>query len=147
MKKVMLIVLVLCVMAFFLAAGDFPVKESETITKELQFTGGSQPRTCEIDNVFGSIKVSGYKGDTVKLTARKTLRAKSPDKLQKAKEEVKLEISSKENHIAVVVDGPFRTEKNSIHWNTDKMGYIAQYDFEVNVPRQTGLRVARRLSL
>jgi hypothetical protein len=141
MKKVMLIVLTLCLMVFFLAAGDFPVKESETIIKELSFAGGSQPRTCEIDNVFGSIKVSGYNGETVKLTARKTLRAKSAETLQKAKAEVKLNLSSKDNHIAVVVDGPFRTDKNSIHWNTDKMGYIVRYDFEVSVPHQTGLRV------
>ena len=141
MRKAILLILMLCLMVFFLEAGDFPVKQRKTIKKELTFAGGTQPQTLEIDNVFGSIKVLGYNGDIVKVTAQKTIRAETNETLQQAKTEVKLDISSKGNTIIFFVNGPFRTEKGSISWNARKIRYIVQYDFEVNVPHKTGLRL------
>ncbi len=141
MRKVILFILMLCLMVFFLGAGDLPVKESKAIEKELKFEGGTQPQTFEIDNVFGSIKVTGYSGSVVKLTAQKTIRAKTKEALQKAKEEVKLDISTEGNTVSLFVDGPFRGIDGCISWNTRKTGYIVQYDFEVKVPRKTGLRL------
>ena len=139
MRKVILFILMLCLMAFLVRAGDFPVKESEAIKKEFKFEGGAQPQTFEIDNVFGSINVTGYSGSVVKLSAQKTIRAKSKEALQRAKEEVTLDISSEGNTVVLFVDGPFRGIKGCINWNTRKTGYIVQYDFEVKVPRKTGL--------
>jgi DUF4097 and DUF4098 domain-containing protein YvlB len=140
MKKILVIVMMLFLMAFFLGAGDYPVKKSETIEKNLNLAGGTEPQTLKIDNIFGSISVSGYSGKTVKLTAQKTIRAKTNQALQDAKKEVKLDISTKGNSIDVVVDGPFRDENGRCNWKS-KLGYIVQYDFQVKVPFKTGLDV------
>lgn len=142
MKRVILIILTLFLMVFLLEAGDFEkftVKKSETINKDLAFKGGTQPRTFEIDNVFGFIHLEGYSGKTVKFTAKKTIKAKSEEKIQKAQKEVKLDISTEGNSIRVFVDGPFRDEKGHINWRTRETGYIVQYDFEVKVPHKTAL--------
>jgi hypothetical protein len=146
MKRIVLFILVLGVMVLFLAAGhdhhhfsDLTEKETGTIKKDLEFGKGTQPRTFEIDNVFGSISVKGYSGDIVKLTAKKTIRARTKQALQKAKEEVTLDISSKDNCILTYVDGPFRGEDCKINWNLEDSGYIVQYDFEVSVPRGTAV--------
>lgn len=142
MKRVILIMLALFLMVFLVEAGHFEkftVKKSETIKKNLTFKGGTQPRTFEIDNVFGFIHLEGYSGNTVKLTAKKTIKAESEEKIQKAQKEVKLDISTEGNTIRVFVDGPFRGEKGRINWSIKKEGYIVQYDFELKVPHKTAL--------
>lgn len=141
MRKIFMIVMMLFLMVFFLGAGDYPVKKSETIEKNLSFAGGTEPQTLKIDNIFGSISVSGYSGKTVQLTAKKTIHAKTNQTLEDAKKEVKLDIFTKGDNIDVVVDGPFRDEKGGCHWNSHKLGYIVQYDFQVKVPFKTGLNV------
>ncbi|NIM10547.1 MAG: hypothetical protein GTO45_01005 [Candidatus Aminicenantes bacterium] len=146
MKRIIVLILMLGFMVLFLAAGhhhdhfsDLTVKETRTVKKDLEFGKGTQPRTFEIDNVFGSTSVKGYSGDTVKLTAQKTIRARTKQTLQKAKDEVTLDISSEDNCICIYVDGPFRSDDCKINWNLKDLGYIVQYDFEVKVPRNTGL--------
>jgi len=141
MRKIFMIVMMLFLMAFFLGAGDYPVKKNETIEKNLSFAGGTEPQTLKIDNIFGSISVSGYNGKTVQLTAQKTIRAKTNQAREDAEKEVKLDVSTKGNRIDVVVDGPFRDEKGGCHWSNRKLGYIVQYDFQVKVPFNTGLDV------
>lgn len=141
MRKILMIVIMLCLMVFFLGAGDYQVKKSDTIEKNLNFAGGTEPQTLKIDNIFGSISVSGYNGKTVRLTAQKTIRAKTNQTREDAEKEVKLDISTKGNSIDVVVDGPFRDENGGCHWKTHKLGYIVQYDFQVKVPFKTGLEV------
>jgi hypothetical protein len=145
MRRVILIILALFLMVFLLEAGDFEkltFKKSETIEKDLAFKGGAQPRTFEIDNVFGFIHLQGYSGKTVKLTAKKTIKAKSEEKIQQAQKEVKMDISTEGNSIRVFVDGPFRDEKGHINWNIKKAGYIVQYDFELKVPHKTALSLS-----
>ena len=144
MKRIIVLILMLGFMVLFLAAGhdhfsDLTEKETGTIKKDLEFGKGTQPRTFEIDNVFGSISVKGYSGNIVKLTVQKTIRARTKQALQKAKEEVTLDISSEDNHILAYVDGPFRTDDCKINWNHEDSGYIVQYDFEVSVPRSTAV--------
>ena len=106
MKRLMLIILAL-VFVFFVANAGNPgdcgfkgkFKKSETIEKDLAFTGGAQGRALDIDNVSGGFDVKGYNGKTVKLTVEKTIRAVSGEQLQEAEKDVKLTISNKDNTI------------------------------------------------
>jgi len=141
MRKIIMIVLMMFLMGFFLVAGDFPVKKSETIEKNINFADGTGPQTLKIDNIFGSITVSGYNGKTVQLTAQKTIRATTNQTLENAEKEVKLDISTKGNSIDVFVDGPFRDKEGHCNMNSRKLEYIVQYDFQVKVPFNTGLDV------
>lgn len=120
---------------------EFDVRESSSIDKDVAFSGGPGAQHLVIDNIFGSIRVTGYSGSTVKVSAQKVIKALNKGELEEAKKDVKLEISSKENTVRLYVDGPFRKDDDKICWDLDELGYIVKYDFQVKVPRNTSIRV------
>jgi hypothetical protein len=143
MKKTALALMALALFGLFLAAHDrdYDVQEKEEISKTLKVADASQAAEVIVDNVWGSVKVEGTSGQDVILTAQKTILAESTEKLQKAKEEVKLDITEKGNTLDIYVDGPFRcrdSEGRGIHMHKDP-GYIVQYDFALKVPFRTKL--------
>src|SRR5205823_3204550 len=58
------------------------LENQETIKKTLEFSSGNGTKVLEVDNVQGSIRVTGYDGRNVEMTATKTIRAASDDKMQ-----------------------------------------------------------------
>jgi len=60
---------------------SFNVHEQEKIEKSFTMPAGH--RALEIDNIWGSIEVTGGSGDQVQLTVNKTLRAESKEQLEK----------------------------------------------------------------
>lgn len=146
MKKTALTLMALALFGLFLAAHDrdYDVQEKEEISKTFRVADGSQAAEVIVDNVWGSVRVEGTSGRDVILTAQKTILAESPEKLRKAKEEVKLDITEKGNTLDIYVDGPFRcrdSEGRGIHMNKDP-GYIVQYDFALKVPFRTKLVIS-----
>jgi DUF4097 and DUF4098 domain-containing protein YvlB len=137
-----LVVLVATVLAYGSdwAERDLPIVEKETIQKTLSFPNPSGTREVKVDNVNGSIQVSGYDGTTVQLVAEKTTRARSNEDLQVAKKEVELKISEKGNAIELFVDGPFRCKDGSIsHRGSRFEGYLVNFDFQLKVPKNSDL--------
>jgi len=142
MKKILLISLVICLMGMIcLEAKDYKFEEKEEIQKTLKFQDPAKPRELLIDNVFGSIWVEGTTGQEIELVAHKIIKAKTQDRIQKAKEDVKLEITEDGNTIDLFVDGPFRCPDDRGRWrnNWRDPGYKVKYDFELKVPRKTSL--------
>lgn len=140
MKKPYAILVALVLLGVFLVAHEFDVKEKEEIQKTLKFQDPLKPKELVVDNVFGSIKVEGTSGQDVLLLAHKTIKARTSEKIQKAKEEVKLDITEKDNTVDIYVDGPFRCRNQwgeGIHWRDP--GYEVQFDFELKVPHKTNL--------
>lgn len=141
MKKMTLIVIIAAILvALVLADSKYTVQDKELIQKTLKFQDPSKPGELSLDNVFGSIKVEAVDVGPVELTAHKTIRANSGDKVQQAKTEVKLDIAEKANVIDIYVDGPFRCQcegGRGIKWRD--VGYEVQYDFVLKVPRRTHL--------
>jgi hypothetical protein len=95
-------------------------------------------KDLQVDNIFGSIIVTGYEGKEVKLFARKTIKARTQEKIQKAAQEVKLDITEEGNVIDIYVDGPFRQQHNE-RGNWRDPGYQVHYDFDIKVPRKTNI--------
>jgi DUF4097 and DUF4098 domain-containing protein YvlB len=119
---------------------DLPIFERETIQKTLSFPNPSGTKEVKVDNVNGSIQVTGYDGDTVQLVVEKTTRARSREDLQVAKKEVELKISEKGNAIELFVDGPFRCKDGSINHRGSRFeGYLVNFDFQLRVPRNSDL--------
>lgn len=115
------------------------VTEREDIHRSLSFRAESG-RELVVDNIFGSIAITGTGGDTVKMHARKTIKARNPDKLERARNEVVLDIREDGNSIELYVDGPFRWEdENGRHIRWRNPGYTVTYDFEIEVPRRTDI--------
>jgi len=113
-----------------LAAQD--ITQEETIQKTYQLSGAA-PQKVIVDNVNGSIRVTGHAGDAVQLVAHKSLRADSSEDAARARREVKLDISQDANTLRFYVDGPFRCRDGGVHIDRDP-GYQVTYDFELQVP-------------
>ena len=119
---------------------DLPLVEKETIQKTLNFPNPSGTMEVKVDNVDGSIQVSGYDGTTVQLVVEKTTRARSKEDFQVAEKEVELKISEKGIAIELFVDGPFRCKDgSSSHRGSRFEGYLVNFDFQLKVPRKSDL--------
>jgi hypothetical protein len=129
--------LVLLLSALSLACADQEAKETIRQTFPLA-------ARLEVDNVHGSIHVSGYNGSEIQMVAEKTIEAESSERLQAAKQEVKLDISRAGDTLTLFVDGPFRCHcednRYGVHDHGHR-GYRVVYDFEIKVPAATFLRL------
>ena len=141
MKKIILTSLAVFLIGIItLAAESFRFEEKEEIRKTLKFQDPSKPKELFVDNIWGSIEVVGYRGKEVKLLVHKTTKGRNKEKIQKAKEEVELEITEEGNTIDIYVDGPFRDCNKRRRWrNWQNPGYQVHYDFEFKVPHKTDL--------
>lgn len=141
MKKIILTSLAVFLIGIIaLDAESFRIEEKEEIRKTLTFQDPSKPKELFVDNIWGSIEVEGYRGKEVKLLVHKTIKGRNKEKIQKAKEEVELEITEEGNTIDIYVDGPFRDCNKRRRWrNWRNPGYQVHYDFELKVPHKTDL--------
>jgi len=114
---------------------DMREQEQETIRKSFSFTPGAAHKSLEIDNVFGSIEVTGGASDQVQLVVNKTIRAESKAKLEEARKKVTLDITQEGDALRLYVNGPFRCENGgSIRFRGD-LGYSVHMDFTLEIPR------------
>jgi Putative adhesin len=120
----------------------FSVQDHETIQKSFSLPAGA-PKSLEIDNVFGSIEVTGETRNDVQLVVQKTLRAESKDSLERARKEVTLDITQEEGALKLYVNGPFRChcdDCSDFHRDRDD-SYSVKMDFQVRVPRDIAIKV------
>lgn len=141
MKKIILTPLIICmIVAMTLNAKSLRVEEKEEIRKTLNFQDPSKPKELQVDNIFGSIEVKGYNGQEVQLLVHKTIKGRTKEKIQKAQEEVQLEITEDGNTIDLYVNGPFRCRNERGKWKSWRdPGYVVLFDFELKVPQKTSL--------
>jgi hypothetical protein len=122
-----------------LSADDLGVVENETIQRTFPAA-----KTVDVDNFTGAITVNGSDAREIKVEIRKTIRARSPEKVQEAKHDVQLDMARRDDTLRVYVDGPFRCKcgDGSINWRGSRFyGYEVSFDFVLQVPRDTGLRL------
>lgn len=130
----------LCLLIVVTGTHRSDIEEKEEIRKTLRFANPSAAKQVEVDNLNGSIQVVGYGGQEVQLVAYKTLRGRSPEKIQEARQKVQLEISEEENTITLYVDAPCRSRDGRMDYKGDRYyGYQVNFDFELKVPYQTDL--------
>jgi hypothetical protein len=118
----------------------YKFQEKDEIRNVLKFPDAGKPGDLIVDNVIGSIEVQGTDRTDVEMVAFRTIRAKTQDRIGKAKAEVKLDVKSAGSGIDIYVDGPFRCQVQDcqgLRWL--EWGYEVQYDFVLKVPRRTGL--------
>jgi len=144
MKRTVRILFFMLTAAFLVAASapdrygeDYPESDKEAIQKTLNFSNPSGARSLNVDNVEGSIHVTGYDGAAVQAEIAKTIRARSKEDIELAKKEVELKISEKNNRIELYVDGPFRCENGGRR--NRRLYYRVNYDFQIKVPRNCNL--------
>jgi len=116
---------------------SWPLLAAETIEKNFPLSGAA-PKTVIVDNVNGSIHVTGYAGGEVRLVAHKDLHADTPEAAEEARREVKLDMTQDGNTVRLYVDGPFRCRDGGVHFD-HRREYEVKYDFELQVPRDTAV--------
>jgi uncharacterized protein (UPF0335 family) len=139
MKKILPILFSVVLLGiFFLHGGSYRVQRKGKVDRTLHFQDSSGRKDLQVDNIFGSIVVTGYDGKDVKLLAHKTIKARTKSRAKKAEEEVKLDITEEGNVIDIYVEGPFRHQHESGE-NWSDSGYEVHYDFDIKVPRKTNI--------
>ncbi len=131
------IFIILGTISLSLAYGDQEAKE--TIRQTLPAAA-----RLEVDNVQGYIHVSGYNGSEIQMVAEKTIEAESTERLEAARQEVKLDVSRAGDTLTLFVDGPFRCHCEDNRWGVHERGhrgYRVTFDFEIKVPSATFLRL------
>lgn len=135
---------------------DKKLKETETITKELSFTKNSEDNILVVDNVYGSIDVEGYSGNTIQIEVTKIISADTKEELQKGKDEIGIKSAKKDDAIYVYLDSPyshfdinsgqfdhrefsFNYRRNYKH--RSKRMYKYTLDFKIKIPRKTSIDV------
>jgi DUF4097 and DUF4098 domain-containing protein YvlB len=116
------LVLVLVVAPLFAQVED---RSTETRT----FAG---VRELVLDNVNGTVEITGDGGREVVMEVAKFIRAESNERLEAARREVKLEASESNGRLKLLVDEPFRCNCDS--WDRRRNGYHVNYDFKLRIP-------------
>jgi DUF4097 and DUF4098 domain-containing protein YvlB len=130
-------------LAVALLATGFDTEEKQSIHKT--FSG---PKSIDIDNVNGNIRVTGYNGSQIEVTADETIRGDDAERAAAARREVKLDMTEDNGELKLYVDGPFRChcddgDRRSRHDHDGRRrGYSVRFDFEVKVPQGTKLYLA-----
>src|SRR5262245_4013431 len=128
-----------------LAQSRFGFQQQDTVQRTLQFSSGFG-RTLEVDNIDGSIRVTGYDGANVEMTVNRAIRAQSPERLEAAKREVQLEISDRSDVVRLYVNHPGRCNRDrnssdSTCFNSSNESYRVNFDFDIRAPRDVAIRL------
>lgn len=118
----------------------YKFEDKSEIRRTLSIPDAGRPLSLIVDTVWGGIDVQAGGDGAVEIVARRTIRAKSPEKIAKAKADVVLKIEPDGNDLDLYVDGPFRCHcSESRGYNSRETGYEVSYDFVLKVPRRTNL--------
>jgi len=119
---------------------DYKLEEREPFHHT--FTGD---HTLDVDEVNGSIVVTGDGGNTIRVDAEKVIRAADAEQMARAKREVVLDVNEKGGTAQLYVNGPFRnnghtSDDHGFHSHDDRH-YDVIYNFTIHVPRALALRL------
>lgn len=130
----------LALAVLLLPALAITAQEKDTIRKTLNFPAGSTERWLEVDNINGSISVAGYEGSEVQLVVHRTISARTPGKIEEAKQAIVLDIYDRPNTLVLFVNAPYRRPDGRIDYRGERhYGYEVQMDFELRVPFDTNV--------
>jgi len=118
---------------------DLTVQEQENINQTFPAA-----KKIDVDNFDGSVTVLGADTHEIKVEVHKTIRARSPEKVQEAKREVRLDMGPQSDELRLYVDGPFRCKcgDGSVNYRGSRYyGYEVSFDFTLHVPRETAVRL------
>jgi hypothetical protein len=112
----------------------------QTGQTDRSFTLGSGPRRLIVDNVWGLVEVSGTDGNQVTMSIAERWRGDTQADLDRARREVRLDLTQEGNTVRAYVNGPFRCNQNCVSFDRD-IDYVVQFDFRIKVPRDTAVEL------
>ena len=126
-----------CAWLLILPFAAFAVEEKETIRHSF-----AAAQELEIDNMSGSIELTGQPGGGIEITIEKSIDAQSDAKLAEAKREVRLDVANESGRVKLYVDGPWRCKDGGVNDRGRRWyGYEVRHDFRVRVPSNIAVRL------
>lgn len=133
-----------CAIALLGPPAASALERNETVRREFTLAPGGE-RKVSIDNVFGSVKVTGGSGDRVTVEIKQWAKSRRESSLAAAFEDVTLEERQDGGRLELAQDGPFRCESRGWHrrsgscdWDPD---YELSWEWTVTVPADVELEV------
>ena len=132
------------------------LKSIENITREFTFLNNSSDNILVVDNVYGSINVEGYKGNSIKIEVVKTIYADLEEDLQKGKKEIGIKSAKKENAVYIYLDSPyskfdletgnfehheFNYSMRRSYKHRKKRMYKYRLDYNIKVPKNASIDI------
>lgn len=133
---------------------DKKLKTTETITKELEFARMSSDNILVVDNIYGSINVEGYNGNTIKIEVVKTISADTKSELERGEKEIGMKSVLKDDAVYVYLDSPyskfdletgnfeyheFNYSRRRSYKHRTKRLYNYRLDFKIKVPKNSSI--------
>ncbi|HET9401558.1 MAG TPA: hypothetical protein VFO34_11470 [Candidatus Acidoferrales bacterium] len=142
----------------------YALHDQETIRKTYTLTAAQ--KSLEVDNVWGSIEVTGTNSNEIQVVVTRTNQAETQQKLDRAKKEVTLDVNQQADSLTLYVNGPFRcgNYRNGCGGGCggngcggcgngcggcngcDREGYNVKMDFQIQVPRAIDVDVRTVMS-
>jgi hypothetical protein len=117
---------------------DKPVHDEATVHKTFTVAPANGHREIEIDNIWGSIEVTGGDGDTVQMDVDESYHAESAKTLERAKKEYVLNISQDSGSLKAEAKFPDTCESVTC-WHSQDYPYAVEMNFKLQVPRDSDL--------
>ncbi|MEM6359186.1 MAG: hypothetical protein AAF731_03780 [Bacteroidota bacterium] len=143
MNKIVTVLLI-----FYMPVFLYSQTHNEIIKKELSFEKASNSNVFLLANINGSIYAEGYDGDQVILEAEFFIEAKTNERLEKAKDRLRLGIEDRYDSIAVYIKGlcdcvnaglrsyDGKKSKWGYEWDDCRYSYDFKINFKLKVPRR-----------
>jgi len=104
------------------------MEDTEMMNRSFSMGPGGK---LSVDLADGYIHVTGYDGAEVRVNVERHTTAKSGDALERAHQQVALDMSQQGNTVRLYADGPFRAKNH----NDSNDNYRVQFNCELQVPR------------
>ncbi len=126
--------------AALLAPPNAAVEEKAVVEKTFTVENPQAARV-EVENVWGDIRVTGTSGREVRILARETISGDSKQDVDRARQDVRLELTQSGDTVRAYVDGPFRCDCRDGRTGTrrGRLGYKAIFDFEIQAPAEAAV--------
>jgi len=125
------------------ALTEAPPDALDTIQRTLSWSSAGA-HTLELSNVTGALRVTGYDGPTVEMTANRTIRASSDAALEAARTKARVEATESADTIRVCGNRE-HCGCGDRSWHDGRSsrdsGYHVTVDFDIRVPRNTVLKL------
>ena len=123
-------------------------KFSETINEERQFPSNSTENLLVVYNVYGSVIVESYSGNTVQIEAKIDIEGNNQRQLEQGKAEVKVKVENYKNNIYVYLNSPYTKfdletgrYSHSNNWSNN-IKYEYNLDFYIKVPKNVSVELS-----
>jgi hypothetical protein len=112
----------------------------QTANTERTFTLGAGPRRLIVDNIWGSVEVTGTDTNQITMSIAERWQSYTQAGLDRARRDVKLDLTQDGDTVRGYVDGPFRCNNRCLGIDND-VNYVVQFDFRIRVPRNTAVEL------